>query len=142
MKKIILTTALLLSPVLAHAGAAGSAIPTMMDKYKAEGASNFSAAAGKKMWSQEFVSEDGDKRSCATCHGTDLTKAGKHKKTEKIIAAMAPSVPFVMVEDKDLPRYSDVDKIEKWFKRNCKWTYGRECTAQEKGDFLTYFKDL
>ncbi len=24
-------------------------------------------------------------------------------------------------------------------KKNCKWTWGRECSAQEKGDFLTYF---
>ena len=29
-------------------------------------------------------------------------------------------------------------KIEKWFKRNCKEAWGRECTAQEKADFLTY----
>jgi len=35
-------------------------------------------------------------------------------------------------------RYTDPDKIEKWFLRNCKWTLGRECTAQEKGDVLTY----
>ncbi|MEA3244387.1 MAG: DUF1924 domain-containing protein, partial [Pseudomonadota bacterium] len=32
----------------------------------------------------------------------------------------------------------DGKKIEKWFKRNCKWTLGRECTAQEKADFLAY----
>jgi len=35
-------------------------------------------------------------------------------------------------------RYTDEKKIEKWFKRNCKDTWGRECTAQEKGDFLTF----
>ncbi|MDX8382135.1 MAG: DUF1924 domain-containing protein [Ghiorsea sp.] len=147
MKKILLTTALLLSPVLAQAGAAGSAIPAMMDKFTAEGGSNFSAEAGKKMWSTAipFTDKDGmlqKDRSCATCHGTDLTKSGKHKKTGKVIAAMAISVPFVMVEEKDIPRFSKAKKIRKWFKRNCKWTYGRECTAQEKGDFLAYFKGL
>ncbi|MBV1869763.1 MAG: DUF1924 domain-containing protein [Gammaproteobacteria bacterium] len=27
-------------------------------------------------------------------------------------------------------------KIKKWFKRNCKWTWGKECTAQEKDGFI------
>jgi hypothetical protein len=37
-------------------------------------------------------------------------------------------------------RFSDPEKVEKWFKRNCTW--GRECTAQEKGDFLAYLSWL
>jgi hypothetical protein len=144
MKKIILLTAsLLIAPLVAQA----NAIPEMMDTYKAEGASNFSAEAGKKMWteSKPFTDRDGvlqEGRTCATCHNADLTTSGKHKKTGKIIAAMAPSVPFVAMDENDTPRFSEAKKIRKWFKRNCKWTYGRECTAQEKGDFLTYFKDL
>ncbi len=142
-KTIILSMALLLSPALVQA----NAIPEMMDKYKAAGGSNFSAEAGKKMWTQEipFTNKKGvhvTGRACATCHSADLTTVGKHKKTGKLIAPMAPSVPFVQVEEKDIPRYSSAKKIKKWFRRNCKWTYGRECTAQEKGDFLMYFKDL
>ena len=43
---------------------------------------------------------------------------------------MAPSV--------NPKRLTDRSKIEKWFKRNCKWTLGRECTPQEKGDILTF----
>jgi hypothetical protein len=35
-------------------------------------------------------------------------------------------------------RFTDVKKIEKWFKRNCNDVLARECTAQEKGDFLKY----
>ncbi len=35
-------------------------------------------------------------------------------------------------------RLSDPKKVEKWFLRNCKWTFGRECTPQEKGDFIDY----
>lgn len=38
-------------------------------------------------------------------------------------------------------RLSDPKKIEKWFLRNCKWTLGRECTPQEKGDYLTYLRN-
>lgn len=136
-KVVILGLAICFAPALAQA----NLIPEMLSQYEAEGGSNFDAAAGKKMWSQEFASEDGDMRSCATCHNSDVRTAGKHKKTGKVIAAMAPSVPFVALEEGDEPRYTDVKKIEKWFKRNCKWTYGRECTVQEKGDFLMFLKD-
>lgn len=38
-------------------------------------------------------------------------------------------------------RLTDVRKIEKWFKRNCKWTLGRECSAQEKTDLLLYINN-
>ncbi len=136
-KTLILAASLLLAPVVAQA----SAIDEKMAEYKAAGASNFSAKAGQAMWNKEVVAEDGSKRSCVTCHNSDVTKPGKHKKTGKVIAAMAPSVPFVAAEEGDEPRYSSAKKIKKWFKRNCKWTYGRECTAQEKGDFLTFLKD-
>ncbi len=37
-------------------------------------------------------------------------------------------------------RLTDSKKVNKWFKRNCKWTYGRECTAQEKSNFLVYIE--
>jgi len=33
-------------------------------------------------------------------------------------------------------RLTDSKKVNKWFKRNCKWTLGRECTAQEKSNFF------
>jgi len=147
MKKILMISSALfaasfLGQGVAQAAEAGSAIPEMMAKYTAEGGSNFSAEAGKKIWSHEVADEEGKMRSCTTCHGADLTKPGKHQKTGKIIAPLAPSVPFVMVEEKDIPRFSKAKKIRKWFKRNCKWTFGRECTPQEKGDVLTYLKDL
>ena len=35
-------------------------------------------------------------------------------------------------------RYTDPAKVEKWFKRNCREVLGRECTVQEKGDWLSY----
>jgi hypothetical protein len=35
-------------------------------------------------------------------------------------------------------RYTNTAKVEKWFKRNCNEVLGRECTAQEKGDWLAY----
>jgi hypothetical protein len=45
---------------------------------------------------------------------------------------MAPSV--------NSERLTDPKFIEKWFRRNCIQTLGRECTPQEKGDVLTYLR--
>ncbi|MCF6229392.1 MAG: DUF1924 domain-containing protein [Gammaproteobacteria bacterium] len=92
-------------------------------------------AAGKSFWDTTFVDrKTGQKRSCASCHGDDLSQAGKHIKTGKVIEAMAPSV--------NAERLTQRKKINKWFKRNCKWTVGRECTAQEKADILVFLKTL
>jgi hypothetical protein len=35
-------------------------------------------------------------------------------------------------------RLTDAKTVEKWFRRNCRWTLGRECTPQEKGDFIQF----
>ncbi len=89
------------------------------------------ASAGKRLWSAVFVDKKtAQQRSCATCHGDHPGKSGKHAKTGKLIEPMAPSV--------NGERLTERKKINKWFKRNCKWTIGRECTAQEKADFLTF----
>lgn len=109
----------------------GGVIADVLKRYQAEGAGTFSAANGEKMWHQTFASaREPLQRSCTSCHGTDLTKPGSHKRTGKVIEPLAPSV--------NAERFTDETKIEKWFLRNCKWTLGRECTAQEKGDFLSY----
>ena len=104
-------------------------------EYQAQGAGDFSAAAGEALWNRTFVdAKKGDKRSCTTCHTTDLKQSGKHARTGKVIEPMAPSV--------NPKRFTEVKKIKKWFVRNCKWTLGRECTAQETGDVLAFVKNL
>jgi cobalamin biosynthesis protein CbiG len=35
-------------------------------------------------------------------------------------------------------RFIDDTKVEKWYKRNCNDVLGRECTAQEKADLLSW----
>lgn len=102
---------------------------TLLARYKAEGAKAPDAAKGKQDWTREEMVE-GEKMSCATCHGSDFSKPGKHHKTGKVIEPMSMKV--------NAERYGDVKKIEKWFKRNCKDAWGRECTVQEKADFLTF----
>jgi hypothetical protein len=121
--------ALALLPVSAQA----EPVDSLLSGYQELGAENFSAEAGAAQWQQAYVNRPGkDERSCADCHGVDLTQAGKHVKTGKRIEPMAPSV--------NQKRLQDSAKIEKWFKRNCKWTLGRACTPQEKGDFLSFLR--
>ena len=107
------------------------AINDISFEYKQNGVSNISEQAGKILWNKEFKDKKtGQSRSCTTCHGIDLTKTGKHVRTDKQIEPMAPSA--------NKNSLTDVKKIKKWFKRNCKWTLGRECSAQEQADILTY----
>ncbi len=37
-------------------------------------------------------------------------------------------------------RFTDPDKVAKWFARNCDTVLGRPCTAREKGDFITFMQ--
>ncbi|MCU7905413.1 MAG: DUF1924 domain-containing protein [Candidatus Thiodiazotropha sp. (ex Epidulcina cf. delphinae)] len=105
----------------------------LLKGYQVSGAGGFSAEQGAADWQRRVAhAKSGQARSCSDCHGSDLTKEGGHAKTGKLIEPMAPSA--------NPQRLSDAKKIEKWFKRNCKWTWGRECTAQEKGDLLRYLQ--
>lgn len=112
--------------------AASPAVEALTAGYRAAGATAGSAAAGKAMWTKEVTAADGSARSCATCHTADPKAAGKHKTTGEVIDPLAPSV--------NATRLTDGATIEKWFGRNCKWTYGRECTPQEKSDFLAWIQ--
>jgi cytochrome b len=88
----------------------------------------FSAEEGRKLYFAEFVQE-GRKVSCASCHTANpraqgLTPAGK------VVEPLAPAA--------NPDRLTDRAQVEKWFKRNCKGVMGRECTAEEKGHFVTF----
>jgi len=110
------------------------AINDIFAESKQQGVSSINEKDGEILWNKTFKHEKtGQLRSCTTCHGSDLKKTGKHIRTDKQIKPMAPSV-----NDKSL---TDVKKIKKWFKRNCKWTLGRECNAQEQADILAYLKN-
>jgi hypothetical protein len=116
--------------LLSTAAAATPASDELFAHYKSAGASGFNAERGQKNWTREAKNDSGEAMSCATCHGDDLGKDGKHHKTGKLIKPMAPSA--------NAERFTDAKKIEKWFKRNCNDVWGRECTAQEKGDILKF----
>ena len=89
----------------------------------------FSAARGESLFRTK-----GTDWSCSSCHTTDPRNPGRHAVTGKTIQPMAPvSNP---------KRLTDPAKVEKWFKRNCMDVFDRECTAQEKGDVITWLRSL
>ena len=93
--------------------------------YMQQGVVQADTDRGRKLW----YAAAGE-RSCTSCHGETPVVDGQHVKTGKAIEPMAPSV--------NPERYQSAKKIEKWFLRNCKWTFGRECSMQEKADILTW----
>lgn len=93
--------------------------------YQQQGVTSIDEKSGEQLWNSVV-----NQRSCAQCHGDDLTKTGKHVKTGKVIQPMALSV--------NSQRYQDGRKIEKWFLRNCKWTFARQCSTQEKANILSW----
>ena len=128
----------LLAGALASTGlAAAAATPAEIQKVfaaearaAAPGFGGFSAERGQRF----FNSTHGNEWSCASCHTARPTQPGKHAKTGKEIAPMAPAA--------NAQRFSDAAKVEKWFKRNCNDVLGRTCSAQEKGDVLAYLMSL
>jgi len=90
----------------------------------------FSAQRGASF----FGATHGRDWSCASCHTKNPTTAGKHAKTDKQIAPLAPAA--------NAERFTRPDKVEKWFKRNCNDVLGRTCSDQEKGDVLAYLLSL
>jgi uncharacterized membrane protein len=83
---------------------------------------------------QFFTSQHGKDWRCATCHTATPTVQGKHASTGKLIAPLAPAA--------NADRFTDTAKTEKWFRRNCNDVLGRECTAGEKADLLSWLLTL
>jgi mono/diheme cytochrome c family protein len=94
------------------------------------GFNGFSAQRGEAL----FKATHGAEWSCASCHTANPLGAGKHAKTGKPIAPLAPAA--------NPERFTDAASVDKWFRRNCNDVLARACTAQEKGDVLQYLMSL
>ncbi|NQU65299.1 MAG: DUF1924 domain-containing protein [SAR324 cluster bacterium] len=95
---------------------------------------NFSAEKGQNLlFQQRRHSVENEMRACTTCHTNDFSKQGQTV-VGKAIEPFSPAV--------NQSRFRDLEKIEKWFRRNCKWVLERECTSAEKGNSLTYLFSL
>lgn len=121
-------TILLFTFAGAALAAASPAVDGLLAQYQGAGAGPADAARGAALWKQVNPAPDGgEARACTVCHGPTLASPGQHATTGEVIEPMTAD-----------GRLTDPAKIEKWFLRNCRWTFGRECTAQEKSDFLVY----
>jgi hypothetical protein len=107
----------------------GATPAELLQQWRSSSTQSFSAARGDAF----FHAQQGE-WSCSTCHTSNPRNLGKHKITGKVIEPLAPSA--------NAKRFTDAAHVEKWFKRNCKDVVGRECTATEKGDVLTYLMSL
>jgi hypothetical protein len=129
--------ALLFATGLAFAGGVHAAAPAAIQKdYEAAARaaapsfSGFSAERGARL----FQSRHGNDWSCASCHTDNPLGPGRHARTAKPIAPLAPAA--------NTERFTDAANVEKWFRRNCNDVLGRACTAQEKGDLMQYLLSL
>jgi hypothetical protein len=104
----------------------------LLAEYAAKAGSPPSAERGQKLYNTNFGRDLG--LSCASCHGDDPGKRGKHALTEKSIAPLAPSA--------NTKRFTDRTAVELNFRMNCKDVVGRECTPGEKADVLSWLLSL
>jgi len=117
---------------LVLAGGAQAAQPgELLAGYEAEARraeAGFRASASRG--EQFFNARHGGEWSCASCHGNPPVGQGKHAKTGKAIAPLAPAA--------NAERFADAAKAEKWFRRNCNDVLSRACTPSEKADVLAW----
>lgn len=90
----------------------------------------FNIKRGEKIFISKHIGKRGKEISCVSCHTNDFTKKGENFFTGKIIKPLSP------VENPK--RFKKLKTIKKWIRRNFKDVYGKEGTAQEKGDVITY----
>ncbi len=91
--------------------------------------STLSADAGRAFYIKKVV-VGGKDISCSSCHTDNPVNTGKHIDTGKPIKPLAISA--------NPAAFSDVKKVETNFAKHCRDLYQKDCSAQDKGDYLTY----
>ena len=129
--RMALTVAVVLAAGLAQAGSTD--IKQLIAQFSSEAGITASAARGEAFFTARHSGGKPDTPSCTTCHSTNLKGMGQTR-AGKPIEPMAHSV--------NPSRFTDTDKVAKWFRRNCKSVVGRECTAGEKADILAYLASI
>jgi mono/diheme cytochrome c family protein len=92
-----------------------------------------SAQRGNTLFAHKF-NVSAKMPSCSTCHTDNPAQPGRHAITGKSIKPLAPAA--------NSERFTDIAKVEKWFRRNCTEVVGRECNAAEKADFIQFLTEV
>lgn len=128
----LLGASLTLSPASVLAEPARDAIVATFaaEAKKADPAfAGFSASRGQAFFEAKHTGGKPDTPSCTSCHAQDPTAAGETRAGKRIEPMAVSKTPS---------RFTKVEEVTKWFGRNCNSVLGRECTAIEKGDVITY----
>ncbi len=130
MKSPSLMFALLFGVLLGNAQANPALLAQYQQQAKQQNPSfaGFSAERGKALYYRESTAS-GKTMSCASCHTSDPRKPGK----TPAFRTLEPFAPAITPA-----RFTDMKKVEKWFRRNCDDVFKRECSAQEKGDLVSW----
>lgn len=87
------------------------------------------AEAGRAFYVKKHAVK-GKQMACTDCHGDSPKGVGKHAETGKKIAPLSPYV--------NPKRFSNLKKTEETFDKHCVDVLERNCTSQEKGDYIVY----
>ena len=135
MKKTSFILAALLSVTAFNAFADVETAQKLANKYALiakhinPASTGLSAEDGKKFFNRELTIQ-GKQVACASCHTANPADNGKNIVTGKTIRPLAPAA--------NEKRFTSVDNVEKNFTNHCNDIIGRDCTAQEKGNFIAF----
>ncbi|MEQ1591166.1 MAG: DUF1924 domain-containing protein [Thiobacillaceae bacterium] len=135
IKRLLCGGLAVLGMVSIIAGAA-DAPASLMARYAQEAGvpvSALSATRGAVLYRAEHPGRNGQAVSCAGCHTANPKQAGRSRVGKRI-------EPMATAANPD--RFTDALKVDKWFRRNCQDVLQRECSAQEKGDFIAWLSQV
>jgi len=133
MIKRIAWTGLLLFSASAAAADTSASLMARYAQQAGVAVSALSPARGEAMYRTAHLGRNAQNISCASCHTANPKQAGQTrvgKRIEPLAPAANPS------------RFTDAAKVAKWFRRNCTDVLARECSAQEKADFIAWLNQI
>jgi hypothetical protein len=114
------------------ASANGATPAELLAGYVAQAGAPASPERGRQLFTT--VQKNTFDWSCSSCHGPVPTGQGRHDLSHKPIAPLAPAA--------NPSRFTDAKRVEGWFRTNCTDVVGRDCSAQEKADVLSWLISL
>ncbi len=120
----------IMNKLIANYGTQAKADAAAKAKGKPFAVAPFSVEGGRQIFLMTRTWEGDAQPACAACHTEDPKNEGKHIESKKPIKPLAPAA--------NPERFTDVQKVEANFAKHCREVYSRDCTASEKGHFLTY----